>query len=181
MPTRILVCGIAGVGKSYMLARAREVRLDASIYRASEIIGKARQNLDGEFLRNLPHDEMAASQQLLVAGFNQQMLSCTSELVFLDGHSVIDNDYGMFPVQSAILAGINLDGIFHIEDDVGRIFSRRSLDSARARPLRTPEQLAAYQQLSLATCEEIAGALSLPMTRVSADNLAGFLRLVMSL
>ena len=153
---KIFVCGIAGVGKSFLLTRARTLRPDCEVYRASEIIGNARKNLDGEFLRNLPHDELVASQQLLVAGFNQQMLSCTSPLVFLDGHTVIDNDHGMFPIQSEVFAGINLDKILHVEDSSDRIYERRSLDTSRPRPPRTPQQLEQYQRLSLATCEEVA-------------------------
>lgn len=180
-PTKVFVCGLAGVGKSFLLARARAMRPDSEVYRASEIIGRARKNLDGEFLRNLSHDELAASQQLLVAGFNQQMLTCASPLVFLDGHSVIDNDHGMFPIQTTVFADIHLDKIFHIEDDATRILERRNLDTARPRPRRTAKQLEQYQQLSLATCEEIAGALALPLTRISADDLAAFQRLVMSL
>ena len=168
--TRIFVCGIAGVGKSYLLSRAQATIPDSKVFRASEIIGLARQNLDGEFLRNLPHDQMEASQLLLVAGFNQRMLSCTEKLVFLDGHSVIDNDHGMFPVRSSVLTDIQLDTIIHIEDDVRRIQERRTKDFARPRPARTLDQLELYQKLSIATCEEISRALSIPLQRVLAED-----------
>src|SRR5580704_17600695 len=94
----IMVCGIAGVGKTHLIHAALGRLPSGLTWRASEIIGEARKTRDPERLRALPADDIRRSQELLVDGFEARRRALPDNLVLLDAHSVIDSDDGLFEI-----------------------------------------------------------------------------------
>jgi adenylate kinase len=170
----VFVCGIAGVGKSFLIKEYVNLTVGAAAWSASEIIGEARKNLDQEYLRNLAHDELRRSQELLLAGFQLRISAANFDAILLDGHSVIDNDAGMFPIPAWLIGQIAPRAIIHVEDEVTTIFKRRMEDIRRPRPPRNLEQLAAYQQLSLEACHSLRAELGIVLNRVRAGSVQEF-------
>jgi adenylate kinase len=169
----ILVCGIAGVGKTWLLHAVQGQLTNALIWSAGQIIGEARALQDPEALRSLPAEEIARSQELLVRGFEAMRDEHPNELALLDAHSVIDSAEGLIDIPIVIVRRLGPVGIVHVEDAVQRILERRVNDRLRTRPPRTADQLYEYQRRSALNCRAFAVALRVPLRHVSAGDVAG--------
>src|SRR3569833_2273689 len=143
----------------------------------SEIIGEARRNSDPEYLRLLPTDELAQSQEMLVHGFAQRIQTAGHGLILLDAHCVLDIDTGMFDISTDVMRRLGPLGFIHLEDQVERILERRTRDFKK-RPTRTVEQLHLYQERSRSVCRAFAAALGKPIREVRTGNSAEFLRAI---
>jgi adenylate kinase len=172
--TRIIfIAGVSGVGKSRLLQSWASAHSEARVLSAGRIIGEARERLDPEFLRALSTEELTRSQQLLVAGFEQMRTTLTADLIVLDGHVLIERPSGEFyeiPTQTFCELGVH--GIVHLENDVATIVGRRIGDSKRARPLRSAEELGAYQQASRVRAQRVADELGVWLRVQSSDDAA---------
>jgi adenylate kinase len=177
----VLVCGIAGVGKTFLISRVLEQFPSALAWRASEIIGEARKISDPEYLRQLPIDDLRQSQELLVKGYEGRQVMRTGRLVLLDAHAVIDAPSGFFDISTEVIRRLRPNAIVHIEDAVERIVERRKRDTKRPRPARTAVQLSLYQERSLQLCQTFADKLDVPLTRISSGDDTALSRLVASL
>lgn len=176
----ILVCGVSGVGKTKLLNEVPRFLPSVAVWRASEIIGAARNILDPEVLRTLPTEEILQSQSLLVQGFEVQRREFPGLLVLLDAHSVIDSDSGFIEIPVDVAARFAPSGILHVSDDPPRILERRIADTRRIRPTRTVDQLREYQRRSVEVCEGYRDALKVPLIEVRSGNIDGFINAIQS-
>ena len=174
----VMVCGVSGVGKTHLIRSVLSELPDAVSWRASEIIAEARRNEDPEYLRTLPVDELARSQELLVRSFWHRMDSTPAAWILLDAHCVLDTDEGLFEIDTGIIRRIDPIGFIHIEDHIDRILERRSADTDRRRPGRNWEQLRIYQDRSRDVCRGFAAALRRSMIQIYAGDSDGFLKAI---
>src|SRR5262245_54190385 len=124
-PTVIAVCGLSGVGKTYLIDEFLAENPDAARLSAGALVAEARQINDPEFLRNLPISELDRSQDLLVAGMPLALARVSAKLVLLDAHTVIDNGDSLYIVTDAVFAALSPNGIIHVEARPETIARRR--------------------------------------------------------
>lgn len=177
-PKTIVVCGIAGVGKTYLTTRAASLLPASVLWQASAIIKEARKVADPEVLRRLGADQMQQSQKLLVAGFETKCAESNSEIILLDAHSVIDTDSGLFEVGTDIMRQLRPLAFVHVEDDVTAIIQRRCQDIVRQRPVRTPDQISNYQRRSLEVCEAYGKEMERQVFRLRSGDVDSFCNIV---
>lgn len=169
-PKVLFVCGVAGVGKTYMINRVIRSFPAAVTCRASSIIQEARKIADPDTLRRLSMNDIALSQELLIAGLNRVRTECAAALVVLDGHSVIDTENGYFDITVETVKRLHVHSVVHLEEAVERVQKRRALDSTRGRLSRSIDELAEYQSRSLAMCQSYERELSIPLVRLCAGD-----------
>jgi adenylate kinase len=174
----ILVFGISGVGKTRLIQRTKDQLMPVFTWRASEIIGEARNISSGEDLRRLPVNEIQASQELLVRGFSVRRCANPHELVILDAHSVIDADGGLVDIAADVVARLYPAGLIHVGDTAANIHQRRDADAARPRPAREVAELEQYQKRSLEICRRYSEALLVPLVEVISGDEQAFIRAV---
>jgi adenylate kinase len=174
----ILVFGVSGVGKTQTLDRVVAQLPGSVTWRASEIIGVARNTLDPEALRKLPLDEIRRSQELLLQGFTERRSASPNLLVLLDAHSVIDTESGLVDIPVEVAARLGPSGIIHVSDDVARILERRLGDQQRVRPARSLGQLEEYQQRSVASSRLYSATLGVPLIEVRSGDRDAFMEAV---
>jgi adenylate kinase len=174
----ILVFGISGVGKTRLIARAKDQLMPVLTWRASEMIGEARQISNSEDLRRLPVNQLLASQELLVRGFEVRRRSNPDALVILDAHSVIDADGGLVEIAIDVVARLHPAGLIHVGDTAAHIQQRRDADIARPRPVRNAAELEHYQERSLDMCRRYSEALLVPLIEVISGDEQAFIRAI---
>jgi len=174
----VVVCGIAGVGKSSLISSALAQFPMATSWRASEIIGVARGIEDPEMLRALPANEILLNQELLVKGYRELRRTYPDVLVLLDAHSIVDSESGLIEIPSVVVGELGPVCIIHIYDNVDRILERRLADKGRTRPARSPEQLSEYQQRSIAACDRYSESLHVPVAHISSGDVEGFAKVI---
>lgn len=174
----VLVFGISGVGKTWLIARARDQLMPVLTWRASEMIGEARQISNSEDLRRLPVNELHASQELLVRGFTARRCANPDALVILDAHSVIDADSGLVEIAIDVVARLDPAGLIHVGDTAVHIQRRRDADVARPRPVRNAAELEHYQERSLEMCRRYSEALQVLLVEVTSGEEQAFIRAV---
>ena len=177
----ILVCGISGVGKTRLLNDVLKSLPSAVLWRASEIIGAARNVLDPETLRTLPATEILRSQALLIRGFEALRRAFPNTLVLLDAHSVIDADTGYIEIPVEVVRRFVLSGILHVSDEPARILKRRIADTERVRPVRSLVHLVEYQLRSRAACEGYSAALNVPLIEVRSGEVEASTRAIQAI
>ncbi|MGH8143885.1 MAG: AAA family ATPase [Steroidobacteraceae bacterium] len=177
----ILVCGVAGVGKTRLIKSTVERDPTRVVWSAGEIIGEARRIDHRDLLRTLPADELMHSQELLVRGIQARRVATPDAIVLLDGHSVIDTDQGLFDVPLDIVRRLAPMGVIYVSDRVEQILERRRADAARARPERSLAQLSEYQDRSIARCRDYQKGLTIPLSVVTSGDEEGFDRAVGSM
>lgn len=174
----VLVCGVSGVGKTHLIQSSLCQLPGALSWRASEMIGDARETADPERLRTLSMDEIRYSQELLVEGFKIRRRAHPGDLVLLDAHSVIDSDHGLVEIPADIVAHLELSGIIHVSDDIDRIVERRLMDRKRVRPTRTRDHLDTYQARSLKVCQSYQDALGIPLVQIRSGAIVSFIKAI---
>jgi adenylate kinase len=174
-PIVIAICGLSGVGKTYLINRFLSANAHATRLSAGAVIAEARNTTDPEFLRQLPVDELDLSQELLIAGLPRAIKDANSSLLLLDAHTVIDNGSDdMYVVANEVFTALRPDGIIHVEADPAAIARQREADRERARPHRTAEILSQQQTLSARRAQEIADALGVWFKRVESGDFHTF-------
>jgi adenylate kinase len=174
----IFVCGIAGVGKTYLVRAATSALPGAISWSAGEIIGQARRVADPETLRTLPADDLVGSQELLIGGFQARRREAPSPLVLLDAHSVIDTDRGLFEIPVDVIRRLAPSGLMHVEDNAQAILERRLADHGRPRPVRSLSELVEYQNRSVRCCQHYRDALRIPLVVVRSGDVEIFVKSV---
>lgn len=174
----VLVCGVAGVGKTSLIRDFVAGRPWAVTLSAGTIIAEARRISDPERLRTLPSNELERSQQLLVEGFSRILPTVAASLLLLDAHTVIDGNDGLYCVPFDVFERLKLDGVIHVEAQSAVIWERRRLDTQRVRPQRSVSDLAEYQRLSAERACQISSRLSTWIGHIEAGDQEQFERLL---
>jgi adenylate kinase len=170
----IFVAGVSGVGKSRLLRAWVTSRPDAHVLSAGGIIGAARQRNDPEFLRSLSSEELTRSQQLLAGGFRQLRPTLKAGLILLDGHVLIEQPGGnLYEIPTQTFRELGVSGVLHLENEVTTIQTRRTGDTQRTRPLRSIQELQAYQQASRGRAQRMADELGVWIRVLSSDDAGG--------
>lgn len=180
-PKTLFVCGIAGIGKTHLIARVLPQFPLAVTWRASAIIQEARDVADPDLLRRMSRDEIALSQGLLITGLERRRRESTSALIVLDGHSVVDSDDGLIDIAVETIRQLRVQVVVHLDDTVARIAARRASDNNRRRPARTIEQLSHYQSRSLANCKLYESRLGIELLRLRAGDEEGLAKTIAEL
>jgi len=174
----ILVCGVAGVGKTRLIRAVIRQSTDVVTWSAGEIIAEARHVTDAEVLRKLPEAEMERSQELLVNGYEARRSVTPNVLILLDGHSVIDTDGGLFEIAINVVGRLGVTGLIHVRETVEKILAHRRDDATRVRPERSALEIEHYQSRSIKQCEIYSVALQLPLYQVQSGDVEGMYRAV---
>lgn len=154
--------GLSGVGKSTLLEEARR-RLVFEHLQASGLIKAERQERQG---KRVAHDLLRAgniddNQTLLISGFLRR--APEEGLIVLDGHTIIDTPDGLVEISPSVFSAIDVSRFVVLIDDVEKIALRRSSDTRRTRPVRSPEELAEHQERSVLAAYRAALALGVPL------------------
>ncbi len=174
-PSVIAVCGISGVGKTYLINRVVAGLEHVTRLSAGSIIAEARSSAHPEFLRKLPVDELDRSQELLIAGFSRALADIRSRLLLLDAHTVIDNGSDeLYLVADSVFAALRPDGIIHVEAEPELIVRQREADSVRPRPSRSVKVLDNQQRASAQRAEQLAAGLGIWCARVRSGDVGTF-------
>jgi adenylate kinase len=176
------VFGVSGVGKSTLIAKAREdipsVHLQASVLIKE---GLADPAMHSEALRQLSGDQVRANQDVLVMNFWRKVRAQHCRLILLDGHLVIDIDRDLLEIPRAIICRLRPSLLVHVEDDVDKIVERRMQDNNRVRPIRSEATLREHQQVSSRLCKVYARELGIKAVVLRPDEAERFRRLLRSL
>jgi adenylate kinase len=169
--------GISGVGKTTFLRESARV-VSFQHLTAGYLIGQARDS-------QIAHDHLrlqniADNQDLLVEGF-QIRKDVGAACVVLDGHAIIDGPSGLEMIDVDIFRRLGVQAIAHLEADPQQIFANREGDRSRTRPPRSTDELREHQNLSLARSTAIAMEMTVPFSRLRADETEGFALLIQSI
>jgi adenylate kinase len=174
-PKVIFVCGISGVGKSYLLRRYAELGNDRVVISAGGLIAHARAARDRDTLRTLSATDLHESQQMLVEGFRGLLPTITAPVLIIDGHALIDNNQNdPYLVPNEVFHALSPNGFVHIESPPDTIAERRRLDVVRQRPDRSIAELTRHQELSAARILDVARHLRVPAATCPSGDFAGF-------
>ena len=169
-PKVVLICGVAGVGKTSLIRDFIARHQWATTLSAGSIIAEARQTSDPEVLRTLPSDELERNQRLLIEGFARILPTIDASLLLLDAHTVVDGANGLYLVPVHVFVKLQLDGIIHVEAPTSEIYERRRLDTQRKRPNRTASELEEYQRSSMERAFQVGSELKVWVERVNSDQ-----------
>ena len=175
-----IVTGISGVGKSWLLNRARE-QVPMQLLSAGQIIlDQISRDRDEKVcyddLRTL---DIAANQQALIAGFHHACDPKAQNIV-LDAHAVVDTPNGLLPINPTVFATIGASLMVFLEQEPVRISENRLRDPLRTRPLIDLQILDRQQNEARRTAEQIAKVLGIPFHRLQSDNADDLLRVLKS-
>jgi len=160
----VALLGLSGVGKSTLLHQLAD-DIAFQHLQASALIKEAREAVQARDVSTdtLRHGNIDENQQLLIRGF-ADAVAPGSELVVLDGHSVIDTDKGLVAIESSVFGTLGVAGIVYLADVPTQIVKRRLADSGRQRPARSANEIREHQNVALLNAFKIALELGVPMT-----------------
>jgi len=171
-PRVIALTGVSGVGKSTLIKTlAASIRLEH--LQASALIKEGRHAsgdaaLTQDQLRLVDIDE---NQQFLVRGFRLKAGTSTG-LVILDGHTVIEMDEGLTPIDARVFGAIGIDSMIFLADDPEAITRRRRNDTTRKRPVRSVDNLLRIQEEAESHAATICRELDIPLYIFRPDQSA---------
>jgi adenylate kinase len=176
------VFGISGVGKSTLIAKARE-EVSSLHVQASALIkeGLADPMMHSEALRRRSGDQIRANQDILVKSFWRKVRGQHYRLILFDGHLVVDTDSELLEIPQVIIRRIRPTLMVHVEDDAAKIAERRFCDSHRVRPVRSEATLWEHQRMSARLCKAYAYQLGVEAMVLRSDEAETFNRLLRGL
>lgn len=173
MPLVVVLVGISGVGKSWMLSRAMK-SLPGQVLSASALIAHELGRIDpsGDIKQDrLRELDITANQTLLSRGV-KRAIDPAAERVVLDAHTLIDTPHGLTSIATEVFERINPDMFVFVAGAPEDILAHRSRDDSRKRPQRTLEELAEQQSAAQLRTEEIATQLRIPLNTIEAGDVA---------
>lgn len=157
----IALAGLSGVGKSTLLENARR-RLVFEHLQASDLIKAEKQEHQGKpVAHDLREGNIDDNQALLISGFMRR--APEEGLIVLDGHTIIDTPDGLVEISPSVFSAIDVSRFVVLVDDAEKIALRRLSDTRRARPSRSPQELAEHQERSVLAAYRAALALRVPL------------------
>jgi adenylate kinase len=162
--------GLSGVGKSTLI-KTLAMSVPFEHLQASALIKEGRlavgdAAITQDQLRFVDIDE---NQNLLIFGF--RLKARTSKgLVVLDGHTVIERDDGLTPIDARVFGAIGIDSMIFLADDPEAIVERRRNDLGRKRPLTGINDLRLIQEEAQRHAAAICRELAVPLHTLHPDQ-----------
>ncbi|KAB2756963.1 AAA family ATPase [Brucella anthropi] len=158
----VALAGLSGVGKSTLLENAQRTLVFEHL-QASELIKAERRECQRKPVAHdlLREGNIDDNQALLISGFMRR--APKEGLIVLDGHTVIDTPDGLVEILPSVFSAIDVSRFVVLVDDVEKIALRRLSDTRRTRPVRSHEELAEHQEMSVLAAYRAALALSVPL------------------
>lgn len=172
MPPVVVVTGISGVGKSWMLKRAFG-SANVQVLSASDLISeeiKKKAEIEPVPKDQLRERDISANQRSLSDGFARS-IDPTASVVLLDAHVVIDTPSGLTLIPSEVFKLIGPDLIVFVSGDAEKISVQRSNDLTRRRPRRSPTELSLQQTIAHDRAAELAQHLGVSFATVKAGDI----------
>lgn len=172
----IVVFGLSGVGKTWMISRYAGQSNVAHI-QASQLMrdAKAAQISGAVTSEDLRRGPVLDNQSLLVDAFTKVLTAEVRPIIF-DGHCLVDAGDRLIEIPADVIRELRPSGVVLICAPAEDIVRRRESDISRQRPARTAEALAAQQDRCVAICANYAEVLSVSFTEVSAGDEPAFAR-----
>lgn len=166
----IAVTGVSGVGKSFLLRKAKG-HLEFQHLQASQIIrdqklSAGKSSVDDQALRAADLDE---SQAMLIRGFHR-VRDPAASIVVLDAHTVIDAPTGLVDIRAEVFREIGVSRLLFIADSPSAIVERRQSDCTRSRPARSERDILAYQGRAQAQAFAVALQLRVPCSILTPEH-----------
>jgi adenylate kinase len=174
MKTVVVVFGISGVGKSWMISRYA-ARASVAHVQASQLMRDAKaahvgSSVTSEDLRRGP---VLDNRSLLTDAFAKVIASEARPIIF-DGHCLVDAGDRVVEIPVDVIRQLKPSGIVLITAPAENIVRRRQSDTSRQRPDRSAEILLAQQDRCVALCTGHAKELGVRFTQVRAGDEPGF-------
>lgn len=172
MPPIVVVTGISGVGKSWMLDHAFG-SANVQILSASKLISaEIGRNAD---LISVAHDQLRerdidANQRALSDGFARS-IDLTASAVALDAHVAIDTPEGLTLIPAEVFERIAPDLMVFVSGDTKKISAQRQDDLTRRRPSRSPLELSRQQTATREWAKELAQHLGISFITVASGDI----------
>ena len=172
-PDIVVIAGISGVGKSYVINQLKEDSSHYVNFSAGTLIKKRRSNMARDQLRLLDQEGIMQNQFLLIEQLIEEVNAVPKEKTILfDAHMLIDTDDGVVEIPLDIFSKINPARFIYLYEDPETISERRARDVSRQRPIRTLDELGSQQDRSLLLVEKYAEQLDVPVATVAASDIA---------
>ena len=165
----VMVCGVAGVGKTTLIRSSLEQWPETAVYDAHDLAVQAAEVSDSTGLAISAAHRVARHFQLLARGFSAERSKMERGVIILECHSTVDSGAGWFDAPLHVFKAIAPVALVHVEDECERIAKRCLRDRSAVRLTRSVIELARYQDRSLRACERHAAHLGCSVHRVRAD------------
>jgi adenylate kinase len=174
----IVVFGISGVGKSWMISRYAAAFNVAHI-QASQLMRDAKTALVGKSVtsENLRRGPVLENQSLLTDAFTKVLAEEARPIIF-DGHCLIDAGEYLVEIPVDVIRQLQPSVVMLVCAPPDEIMRRRESDTSRERPIRTVDALAAQQERCVAICRDYAERLGIKLEHVRAGDESRFAQLV---
>ena len=166
----IVVFGVSGVGKSWMIARLAK-RICVAHIQGSQLVRDARAALSGTNVtsEDLRKGAVLDNQALLIDAFSKVVAKETLPIIF-DGHCLIDAGDKLIDIPLDVVEALTPSGIVLVQAPPFEIVARRQADTLRQRPTRSEEDLAQHQEQCIVLCTDYANKLNVKLAIVPAGN-----------
>jgi adenylate kinase len=174
----IVVFGLSGVGKSWIISRyaagANVAHVQASQLMRDAKAAQLRNTVTSEDLRRGP---VLDNQSLLVNAFTKVLSAETRPIIF-DGHCLVDAGDQIIEIPTAVIRQLKPSAIVLVSAPAEHIVLRRESDTSRQRPTRTAYALTAQQDRCVALCTDYAQEINVSFVQVDAGDERGFARAI---
>ncbi|WP_159725925.1 AAA family ATPase [Methylosinus sp. Ce-a6] len=161
-----LVTGVSGVGKTYTINAARQLRRNYGYARASELLLQL-----GRPIQNLSPNEAIENQRALIDEMVGLDAHFGGRLIF-DGHAMIETGKGPLPVWPELGTQLPLDAIIAIVDDPGQIAIRRVEKGKR----NSEVEVSVLQDIEIAASREWACISGVPLAIIQSGDVQTLIR-----
>jgi adenylate kinase len=170
----VVVFGLSGVGKSWMISRYAAAANVAHI-QASQLMRDAKAALVGKPVtsENLRRGPVLDNQSLVTDAFAKVLAEESRQIIF-DGHCLIDAGEHLIEIPVDVIRRLHPSGIVLVCAPAEEIVTRRESDTSRERPVRTVAALATQQDRCVAICSDYAQQLGIKFERVRAGDESRF-------
>lgn len=163
-PDIVVIAGLSGVGKSYVINQLKEGSDHFVNFSAGTLIKKRRSNMTRDDLRLLDEHGILQNQYFLIEQFMEEICSLTEHnTILFDAHILIDTDKKIIEIPLEIFSNINPSGFILLYDDPKTILKQRYMDISRKRPERSLTELRSQQDRSLSLAKIYAEQLNIPI------------------
>lgn len=181
-PKVVLVAGLSGVGKSYVIEHLRSTSDRFLHFSAGSLIQKKRLDMERDELRLFDNEGILQNQYMLVEQFAEEVdraSSSSNKTILFDAHMLIDTDQDIVVVPFDVFEKINPVTFVFLKEDPHKILERRTADTSRARPMRSAKEIREHQDESLKLAHEYADKLGVLLKVANSsqlDLIADFLK-----